>query len=59
MENGQLLGIVSERQAALFPDRIFDLLLLRPPPKGSPPPAWSRPWPGWKRDPGTPAGDQR
>jgi hypothetical protein len=33
MENGQLLGIVSERQAALFPDRIFaDLLLLRQPP---------------------------
>jgi len=36
MENGQLLGIVSERQAALFPDRIFaDLLLLRPPPTGA------------------------
>jgi hypothetical protein len=35
MENGHLLGIVSERQAALFPDRIFDLLLLRPPPTGA------------------------
>jgi hypothetical protein len=36
MENGQLLGIVSERQAALFPDRIFaDLLLLRQPPTGA------------------------
>jgi hypothetical protein len=35
MENGHLLGIVSERQAAPFPDRIFDILLLRPPPTGA------------------------